>query len=105
MLSQELCNLSINAIARIESIDSMKVRALVQNKVMIILVDSGSSHSLVNANLIQNLGVTPAQTCPLEVQVANGDKLVTDGVVHNFSMVGSRSHFLLGYEGAEHGSI
>lgn len=84
VLSQEPCNISINAIAGTESADSMKVRALVQNKVMVILIDSGSSHSFVNANLVHTLGITPSKTCPMEVQVANGDKLVTDGVINSF---------------------
>jgi hypothetical protein len=46
VLVAEMEQLSLNAIVGTESKDSMRIRALVHNKVMLILVDSGSSHSL-----------------------------------------------------------
>jgi hypothetical protein len=46
VLASEMGQLSLNALAGTESSDSMCIRALVQSKVMLILVDSGSSHSL-----------------------------------------------------------
>jgi hypothetical protein len=47
-LSEEMGQLPLNTIAGIETGDSMRIRALVQNKVMLILVDSGSSHSFIS---------------------------------------------------------
>jgi hypothetical protein len=52
VLSAELGQLSLNAISGTESKDSMRIRALVQNKVMLILVDSGSSHSFFSQPFI-----------------------------------------------------
>lgn len=48
-LAAEFCTLSLNAVTGTDTGDSMKLRALVQNKVMLILVDSGSSHSFVSS--------------------------------------------------------
>lgn len=47
VLAQEPCQLSINAISGTESGDAMRVAALVNNQVMLILIDSRSSHSFV----------------------------------------------------------
>lgn len=46
-LSAEFCQLSLNAISGTEQGEAMKIRAFVQNRVMLLLVDSGSSHSFV----------------------------------------------------------
>lgn len=59
VLSQELCQLSLNAIAGTESADSMRVRALVNNQVMLILIDSGSTHSFVNSALLERVKIAP----------------------------------------------
>lgn len=61
----------------------MRVRALVKNKVMLILTDSGSSHSFINTNMVEALGITPTATKPVSVQVANGDQIVTKGIITN----------------------
>jgi hypothetical protein len=46
VLAEEMGQLLLNALYGTEMGDSMRIRALVHNKVMLILVDSGSSHSL-----------------------------------------------------------
>jgi hypothetical protein len=48
-LAEDLCNLSLNAISGTDSCECIKIKSLVQNKVMLILIDSGSSHSFVNS--------------------------------------------------------
>lgn len=83
VLTQELCQLSINAMAGTESANSMRVRALVQNQVMLILIDSGSSHSFINSRLVQRLDVQPVQMAPVVVQLAYGGTLVTDKFIPN----------------------
>lgn len=83
VLTQELCNLSLNALAGTESADSMRVRALVQNQVMLILVDSGSSHSFISADMVQHLKIQPASMSPVPVQLADGGTIVTDKFIPN----------------------
>jgi hypothetical protein len=47
-LTEEMGQLSLNALAGTEVGDSMRIRALVHNKVMLILDDSGRFHSFVS---------------------------------------------------------
>lgn len=84
VLSQELCQLSINAISGTESSDSMRVRALVNNQVMLILIDSGSSYSFVNSSFVERLNITQSNMQPVQVQVANREKMITNKIVKNF---------------------
>jgi hypothetical protein len=44
----ELLQLSLNAIAGTEKTDTICIRALVGNQIMLLLIDSGSSHSFVS---------------------------------------------------------
>lgn len=82
-LAQEFCTLSLNALTGTEAGEALKLRALVKNKVMLILVDSGSSHSFVSAAFLQHCGIQHVPMQPKQVQVANGDTLLTDKQVTN----------------------
>jgi hypothetical protein len=46
-LAAVFCSLSINAVASSEEGQALRLRALVKNKVMLMLVDSGPRHSFV----------------------------------------------------------
>lgn len=59
----------------------MKLRALVKNKVMLILVDSGSSHSFVSQAFLQTVGIQSSSTQAMQVRLANGEVMVTDHCV------------------------
>jgi hypothetical protein len=73
--TEEMGQLSLNAIAGTKSGDAMRIRALVKKKVMLILVDSGSSHSFISESFVQNTGLTPTQSSTMQVRVANGQLL------------------------------
>jgi hypothetical protein len=63
------------AILGVESTMSMKSMVSIQNQSLLILLDTGSSHSLLSSKLAVNLiGLTPLQK-PLTVQVANGAQI------------------------------
>jgi hypothetical protein len=47
----------------------------VKNKVLLTLVDSGSSDSFVSSSFLGKVGITPIQTTPKQVKVASGDIL------------------------------
>jgi hypothetical protein len=70
--------LSLNAIAGTAEGDVLKLRAMVKNKVMLILLDSGSSHSFVSFSFLQQVGIEPVPMSPKQVKVANGQVLITD---------------------------
>lgn len=62
----------------------MRVRALVNNQVMLILIDSGISHSFCNAKFLERVNIVPTNTISVQVQVANSDKMVTSSFVFGF---------------------
>jgi hypothetical protein len=50
----------------------MRIRGLVQNKVMLILIDSGSSHNFVSQSFLDQIGMVTWAAVLLQVRVANG---------------------------------
>ena len=80
-LNEEFCQLSLNAISGTDSGQAMRLQALVDNKVMLVLVDSGSSHSFVSSAFLQNLNISASPAVPRQVKLASGDTMVTDKVV------------------------
>jgi hypothetical protein len=81
VLTSEMGQLSLNAISGTASKDCMRIRALVHNKVMLILVDSGSSLSFVSQSFLLQTGIIVEPTYPITVRVANGDTLMSNSKV------------------------
>lgn len=73
-VTQELEQLSLNALAGTAVGD-------VQNKVMLVLIDSGSSNSFVSASFLNRAGLTTVPTTPKQVKLPNGQLLVSDSKV------------------------
>jgi hypothetical protein len=72
VLTENFHQLSLNAIAGTESMDSIKLKSIVKNKTMLILVDTGSSHSFVSSHFVQ-LAQLPTTLVPEQrVKLANG---------------------------------
>lgn len=84
-LTSEFCQFSLNVVTGTDHGQALKLRALVQNKVMLILVDSGSSHSFVSASFLAACGIQSVSMAPKQVRVANGETLVTDNQVFQLS--------------------
>jgi hypothetical protein len=77
VLIEEMGQLSLNAISGTEARHSMRIRALVHDQVMLILIDSRSSHSFVSRAFVNQAGLHPTPTVPIQVKVANGDKMIS----------------------------
>jgi hypothetical protein len=60
----------------------MRIRGLVQNKVMLILIDLGSSHNFVSQSFLDQIGMVTRAAVPLQVRVANGEVMKSDKQVH-----------------------
>ena len=82
-LASEFCQLSLNALAGTAHGDAMQIQALVQNKTMLTLIDTGSSHSFVSAAFLDTVGIKPVPTIPRQVKLANGQVLQSDLWVPN----------------------
>jgi hypothetical protein len=76
VLAEEMGKLSLNAISGTEAGDALRIQALVHNKVMLILVDSGSSHNFVSSSFFMQAGISPESAPTMQVKVANG-QLIT----------------------------
>jgi hypothetical protein len=77
------CHVSINALAGSSKPGIIQFRALVGDQVMLLLLDSGSSHSFVDSALVHKLK-PPVTTIPtLKVKVAGGAYMYCDTMVPN----------------------
>lgn len=72
---------TLNALAGTEVGEAMKLRCLVKNKVVLILVDSGSSHSFVSSSFLSKVGLRSTPASPKQVKVANGEILFSHSCV------------------------
>lgn len=66
------CVLSVDAVAGTESLGTFRLRALVGNQVMILLVDSGSTHTFVISAFMERAACTMQPVTAVPVRVANG---------------------------------
>lgn len=77
--------LSVQALAGTSSANSLQLRALVGNHVVLILVDSGSSHSFINADLCHRLQLPLVSCDPATVKIADGTLLTCSAQVPAFT--------------------
>jgi hypothetical protein len=76
---QELeLQLSLAAVSGAENSNSMRVRAIHNKQVMLILVDSGSSATFISSSMVATLGLHPVACKRAQVKVANGETLFGD---------------------------
>lgn len=75
------CHISLDAMAGTETSETVRIRALVGNQVMVLLVDSGSTHTFVTRSFAVRAGckITPAPE--VSVKVANGEYMISDSQV------------------------
>ncbi|WVZ71682.1 LOW QUALITY PROTEIN: hypothetical protein U9M48_020237 [Paspalum notatum var. saurae] len=79
-LAEEFCTLSLNALSGTDTGPCMKLKSF-GNKVMLLLVDSGSSHSFVNGAFLNQVSCQMQKVSPSKVKLANGDEIVTNQAV------------------------
>jgi hypothetical protein len=80
-LQEEFSQLSLNAITSLESANYIKLKTRVKDKVMLILVDSGSTHSFISSNFVQLANLPTIPIKKKKVRLANGESLVTHRMV------------------------
>jgi len=76
---------SLNAITGADKARLIKFRALASNQVVLQLLDTGSSHTFLNAGLLNKLPCNMMDIAPTEVRVANGQTIMCTQMVKNFS--------------------
>ncbi|XP_074298103.1 uncharacterized protein LOC141628919 [Silene latifolia] len=76
--------ISLNAMSGHNSFQTMRVTGKVRSQSVHILIDSGSTHNFLDEEVAKKLGCRISGTYPLEVSVANGDKIMTTKVCRKF---------------------
>jgi hypothetical protein len=56
----------------------MKIKARVKDKVFLILLDSGSSHSFISSNFVDVAQLPIVSLSPRKVKLANGESIIAD---------------------------
>ena len=81
----QCCMLSAHALAGTEAVNTLRLRAVVGDQIMLLLVDSGSSHTFVNAEFAKRAGCVLSPSPPLSVKVANGQSMQCNHMVQNLT--------------------
>jgi hypothetical protein len=71
--------ISLHAIARPMSPNTMRLVGFIQNQRVVILVDSGSTHNFVDPAVLLKIPLLVVPTPKLHVKVANGAKVMSGG--------------------------
>uniref|UniRef100_A0ACD6AU41 Uncharacterized protein n=1 Tax=Avena sativa TaxID=4498 RepID=A0ACD6AU41_AVESA len=77
----QCCMISAHALSGTEASATIRLPVTVGDKVMLLLLDSGSSHSFINANFAQSIGAHTLSIPPVPVKVANGQCIPCDSLV------------------------
>lgn len=72
--------LSINALAWLSNLSTIRMKGTIKTHSVYILIDSGSTHSFINSDLVDKLHLTAQVVTPLAVFVADGSKMLIDSV-------------------------
>jgi hypothetical protein len=82
--TEEDCFLPLNDIVGAQNNKVIHLRPLVNNQVLYILVDSGSSHTFLNAIMLHRLASKVTAVPKMTVKVANGDTVFSDREARDF---------------------
>ena len=66
-----------------EAVQTLKFTGSIQNQIVTILIDSGSSHTFISAQLASKLDGVSVSTKSVQVQIANGGVLSCNSELHN----------------------
>lgn len=77
---QSLYEISLQALSGTMNSSTMRLRGTVQQKPVMVLVDSGSTHSFIDVGFHKRLALPLSDQKPFAVQVANGERMTNQGV-------------------------
>lgn len=80
-MQEEFGQLSINALSSQDTTNCIKLKTRVKDKVMLILVDSGSTHSFISSHFVDSAKLETVPLSPRKVKLANGEWIITDKMV------------------------
>ncbi|XP_019177711.1 PREDICTED: uncharacterized protein LOC109172915 [Ipomoea nil] len=80
ILEDEEVEVTLNAVIGGESMNTIKLLGLIGKQIVVILVDSGSTHSFVDPKVLDQRGIITERAENLKVTVANGETMMCDSV-------------------------
>ncbi|XP_026396801.1 uncharacterized protein LOC113291491 [Papaver somniferum] len=75
--------ISLHALTGNVAPDTIRIAGHLNKHSVIILIDTGNTHSFIDANLTSKLGLHVSPTGQMLVTVANGDSTLSQGICHN----------------------
>nr|CCI55326.1 PH01B001I13.22 [Phyllostachys edulis] len=91
----EDATISLLALTGIRKAQTMQPPVLINGIQLMALVDSGSTHNFIAAELIDKVGLKLAPRTGLSVAVANGNKITCGGVCYTTPISIDHEHFVL----------
>jgi hypothetical protein len=82
---EEAEQLSMNAISGTDTDSTIQLPARVNNLTVLMLVDSGSTGSFIDAAMVSKLGLIPQSRATIHVKVANGQQMVCNSYIPKFN--------------------
>ncbi|KAJ0035750.1 hypothetical protein Pint_24601 [Pistacia integerrima] len=77
--SPKMPAISLHAMASMLHPNTMRIHGRIRGKIVLILLDFGSSHNFINESFASRIGLQPLAQGKLEVMVAFGKKLASSG--------------------------
>lgn len=76
--------ISVNALAGNQTFSTMRVKGMVQDKSLHILLDSGSTHNFLDLQAARNMNCMVEPVVAHNITVADGNQITCQGMVRNF---------------------
>ncbi|XP_026409868.1 uncharacterized protein LOC113304966 [Papaver somniferum] len=76
--------ISLHALTGNVNGDTIRILGTIERHKILILIDTGSTHSFIDCTLVRTLKCQVEQTSPMLVTVDNGDKTISSGVFSQF---------------------
>ena len=92
---QEEAKITLYALSGTPTSGTIRVMGRIKHKSFVILVDSGSTHNFIDAALVSQLHIHVDTSQILEVKVANGDLIKTQGVCEEVTILLQGHEFLV----------
>lgn len=83
-LPEEELQISLNALTGSTSYRTMRVKGNVKRKLIIILIDSGSTHNFLSPDVVKRVSLTTEDTDSLPVSVADGTRMMSTAICRDF---------------------
>ncbi|GKE29953.1 reverse transcriptase [Tanacetum coccineum] len=76
-------HITLNALSGLNSYQTMRIRGRIGKQEIHILIDCGSTHNFLDIHTAKKLGCRLVNTTPMQVLVANGQRMLSTSVCHD----------------------